>query len=122
MTRILGFIVALLLGIAGGLAIGWLALPAANASSAPESLRMDYKADTVLMVAETYQADRDLGRAAGQLALLGGDSPVALANQAVVWARDAGYSADDLRRMASLATALRSWTPTPAASSAGGQP
>src|SRR5512142_2197988 len=100
MTRILGFIVALLLGIAGGLAIGWLALPAASASSAPESLRMDYKADYVLMAAETYQADHDLSRAAGQLALLGGESPVAIANQAVVWARDAGYSADDLRLMA----------------------
>jgi hypothetical protein len=120
MTRILGFIVALLLGIAGGLAIGWLALPAGSASSAPESLRMDYKADYVLMVAETYQADRDIDRAAARLALLGSDSPVAIANQAVVWARDAGYSADDLRRMANLATALRGYTPTPQAS--GGQP
>jgi hypothetical protein len=120
MTRILGFVVALLLGIAGGLALGWLALPPASASSAPVSLRMDYKADYVLMVAETYQADRDLDRAVERLALLGAESPQTSANQAVVWARDAGYSADDLRRMANLATALRGYNPTPQAS--GGQP
>ena len=125
MTRILGFIVAVLLGIAGGLALGWLALPAHTASSAPESLRMDYKADYVLMVAETYHADKDLDQAASRLALLGGDSPEASANQAVVWANNAGYSADDLRRMADLATALRSWKPaetTAAPAAPGAQP
>ncbi len=120
MTRILGFIVAVLLGLAGGLALGWLGLPAHPASSAPESLRMDYKADYVLMVAETYHADQDPGKAAGRLAFLGADSPETIANQAVIWAKDAGYSADDLRRMADLATALRNWSPRPASS--GGQP
>lgn len=117
MTRILGFVVAVLLGIAAGLALGWLALPAVpalstpGASSAPESLRIDYKADYVLMVAETYQSDKDLNLAAARLALLGDPSPEAIANQTVVWANQAGYTTDDLRRMADLATALRAWVP-----------
>jgi hypothetical protein len=114
MTRILGFVVAVLLGIAAGLAIGWLALPAlsaSGASSAPESLRIDYKSDYVLMVAEAYHSDKDLNLAAGRLAVLGDPSPETIANQAVIWANQAGYATDDLRRMADLATALRSWSP-----------
>jgi hypothetical protein len=111
MTRILGFIVAVLLGIAGGLALGWLALPAQAASSSPASLRMDYKADYVLMVAEAYASDKNLDLAAGRLTALGDPSPDAIANQAVVWANQAGYTSDDLRRMADLATALRAWSP-----------
>jgi hypothetical protein len=122
MIRILGFIVAVLLGIAGGLALGWLVLPAGSASAAPQSLRMDYKADYVLMVAEAYHADQDLGQAAARLALLGGDSPEASANQAVVWANNAGYTADDLRRMADLATALRGWAPSATAAAPGARP
>jgi hypothetical protein len=120
MTRILGFIVAILLGIAGGLALGWLALPARAASSLPASLRMDYKADTVLMVAEAYASDKDLDLAAKRLSALGDSSPEAVANQAVVWANQAGYTKDDLRRMADLATALRTWSPS--AQGQGSQP
>ncbi len=117
MTRILGFVIAVLLGMIAGLALGWLALPAAPASSTPDSLRIDYKADYVLMVAETYSADKNLDQAGEQLAALGGSSPAATANQAVLWGSQHGYTDDDLRKMADLAMGLRAWQ-----TGAGGQP
>lgn len=118
MAKILAFGCAVLLGIAAGLALGWLVLPASPAGSPPSSLRSDYKADYVLMVAEAYSADQNLEQAGLQLAALGGSSPAAAANQAVVWASQHGYAAGDLRKMAGLASGLRGWTPP----AGGGQP
>ncbi len=111
MTRILGFVIAVLLGMIAGLALGWLVLPATPVSSTPDSLRFDYKADYVLMAAEAYSADKNLDQAGEQLAALGGSSPAATANQAVLWASQHGYADEDLRKMADLATGLRAWTP-----------
>ena len=115
MTRILGFVIAILLGIVGGLALGWLVLPAGQANSTPDSLRIDYKADYVLMVAEAYSADHNLDQAAQRLAALGGSSPEGTANQAVLWASQHGFATTDLRKMADLATGLHA-RPTPAGS------
>ncbi|HEX9014361.1 MAG TPA: hypothetical protein VF813_12615 [Anaerolineaceae bacterium] len=111
MLRTLAVILAVLLGICAGLALGWLALPVPAGGTGLDALRVDYKADYVLMVAESYHARPDLGRAASDLALLGEGSPATAANQAVVWANRAGYAPDDLRRMAELAAALRGSQP-----------
>ena len=62
---------SILIGIVAGLVFGWMVEPRRFAESAPSTLRSDYKADYVLMVAEVYQKDKDVTLAISRLALLG---------------------------------------------------
>ncbi len=109
MKRILGFAIAVLVGLAAGLAYGWMLNPARYDNTSPDTLRLDYKTDYVLMVAETYQAEKSPDQAAQRLALLGSHPPADLAQQAVLWADQAGYAPADLKRMTDLAAALKAW-------------
>jgi len=112
MKSALGFFLALLAGLAVGLAYGWLANPASYSNTTPDTLRMDYQTDYVLMVAEAFQAEPDPGLAASRLAFLGTEqAPVQRVQQAVLEARRIGYTPDDLKRMTDLAAALQSWAP-----------
>ena len=56
-VRWLAFLVAIGIGLGLGLYYGWVVSPVAYVDTAPNTLRPDYKADYVLMVAEAYQAD-----------------------------------------------------------------
>jgi hypothetical protein len=111
MSRWIRFLLAILLGAAGGLLYGWMLNPVKYVDATPDSLRVDYKTDYVLMVAEAYAADSDLPQAARRLALLGSQPPADIASEAVLFAERQGYLDNDLTLMRQLYTSLQTFVP-----------
>lgn len=103
-------VLALLTGIALGLAYGWVVDPVDYFDLTPDTLRADYKADYVLMVAEAYQSEQDAGLAARRLAVFGSQSPSAIAAVGLEYARASGFPDEDVVRMQELVTALQAWS------------
>ena len=102
-------LLALLIGIALGLVYGWVISPVEYVDTTPDTLRADYRADYVLMVAEAYQAEQDPDLAVRRLAVLGSQTPGEIASQALDDARQIGYSEADLVLMQKLTTAMQAW-------------
>lgn len=101
----------LLIGIIVGLAYGWLLMPPTKKGIGLNDLRLDYKTDYVLMVAELYDVERDTAASISRLALLGIEEPHNLVGIALDYANDIGYSSIDLALMQELANALPSGAP-----------
>ncbi len=112
MSRWIRFFLAILLGIIAGLLYGWQLNPVKYVDTTPDSLRVDYKTDYVLMVSEVYTAEADLDRAARRLALLGGSSPLESVNQAILFAERQGYTDADVVTMRKLLADLQLYRPT----------
>lgn len=108
--RLMLFLLAIAAGIAGGIAYGWMANPVKYVDTPLYTLRNDYKADYVLMVAEAYQTERDIETAVRDLQLLQ-DDPVRLVQQAVITGQDLGYSNQDIEVLGELLQELQSLTP-----------
>lgn len=106
MSRWLRFLIVIIIGIVLGLLYGWLIDPVDFVDTTPNTLRTDYKADYVLMVAEIYSTDRDAEEAVIRLTFLGDPFPVDSVDNAMIFAVDAGYAADDLRNLRDLSDAL----------------
>lgn len=111
MSRWAIFLIVIALGAAAGLYYGWVINPVKYVDTTPDTLREDYKADYVLMVAEAYHAERDLGLAARRLALLGNVPPADTVARATLYAVQNGYSEADLALMQTLADDLQTWNP-----------
>jgi hypothetical protein len=107
MSRWTKFLLAVLLGAAAGLFYGWVVNPVEYVDIAPESLRVDYKTDYVLMVAEAYQVDHDLELAVRRLALLGSSTPSNIVANALSYALQHEY----LSLLQSLGEAILTWNP-----------
>jgi hypothetical protein len=112
-NRWLIFFLALVLGISAGLAYGWIIDPVDFYDLTPDTLRLDYKADYVLMTAEAYHTEQDAGLAARRLAILGSQSPVAIASGGLKYAQENGFSDSDLALMKELVTAMQAWSGSP---------
>lgn len=106
MSRWVRFFIVIILGIALGLLYGWLVDPVDFINTTPNTLRTDYKADYVLMVAEIYSGDRDAESAVMRLTFLQDPTPVNSVENAMIFAVDAGYSPEDLRKLRDLSDAL----------------
>ncbi|HUF37414.1 MAG TPA: hypothetical protein VMN57_02725 [Anaerolineales bacterium] len=113
MSRWIKFLIAIVIGVAIGLFYSWTVNPVRVVDSTPDSLRLDYRADYVLMVAEVYQLERDPDAAAQRLGRLGTDPVVLIVQQAVVFAETAGYPEIDLNLLVQLRDALQTWNPSP---------
>ncbi|HVN54588.1 MAG TPA: hypothetical protein VMT46_09685 [Anaerolineaceae bacterium] len=109
--RLLGFALAILVGLAAGLVYGWVINPVKYVDTTPDTLRADYKTDYVLMVAEIYRASPDLDQAARRLALLGSQSPAELAREAALAARAGDFPQTDQDALDVLSRAFQTWTP-----------
>lgn len=109
MSRWILPLLALVIGISLGLYYGWVVSPVQYVDTAPDTLRADYRADYVLMVAETYQMEMDPDLAVRRLAVLGSQAPGEIASQSLDYAREIGYSADDLALMQKLTIAMQAW-------------
>ena len=83
MSRWIGFTVAILIGAGLGLLYGWVIRPVDYVDTSPDTLRIDYKTDYVLMVAESYEGDGDLQLAVRRIAVLGATSPVEMIFEAI---------------------------------------
>ena len=110
MSRWIRFLLAIAIGAAGGLFYGWVLNPVKYVDTTPDTLRIDYKSDYVLMVAESYSSDSDLDLAARRLALLGDTPPVDIVREAVLFAERQGYVDTDVTLMRHLFSALQAWT------------
>jgi hypothetical protein len=118
-------IVGILLGLAAGLLYAWRISPLRYTDTAPASLRADFKADYLALVASAYASSGDLQRAQTRLAAL---PDVDLAANLAALAQQrlgAGFPESEAQALAALAAALgerpaaaslAAWTPSPAAS------
>lgn len=109
-TRWIFILIALIFGIAAGLAYGWVIDPIEFFDLTPDTLRADYKTDYVLMTAETFRLEQDPGTAARRLAIFGSQSPSAIATEALEYARTNGFSDSDITLIQELVTAMQAWS------------
>jgi len=111
MWRWIKFLLMIAVGIGLGLLYGWILSPVEYTDTSPDTLRADYRADYVLMVAEIYQSERDVALAARRLALLGSAHPSQIAAESLDFALQHGYLPQDLALLQELAWALLTWQP-----------
>jgi hypothetical protein len=99
------------LGIAIGLLYGWIINPVKFVDTTPASLRVDYRTDYVLMVAEAYHTDQNVELAVRRLAIFGGETPAAISAQALQAGRQMNYSQNDLTLLQELTHAMQAYQP-----------
>ena len=112
MTRWIRFFIAILVGLGLGLLYGWVIRPVDYVDTSPDTLRIDYKTDYILMVAESYRGDDDLQLVVHRLAILGEAAPVEMVYEAMLFAEKAGYADVDLEAMQTLMGALQAYNLT----------
>jgi hypothetical protein len=108
--RLFGFILMIAIGLAVGLLYGWVINPPEVKNTTLASLRKDYQADYVLMVAEAYLVNQDVGSAVKMLSNLGSSAPLEPVQKALLTAQEIGYSIQDLQLIANLERGLRQVT------------
>jgi hypothetical protein len=108
MRRWMLFLLSIVIGIIIGMLYGWVIQPTQYVDTTLDSLRMDYKTDYVLMVAETYALLGDTTSAARSLEDLTARPSLEIIRQVILYAEQAGYNDVDLNRLRSLQSALAS--------------
>ncbi len=111
MPRWLNILLALAIGIGLGLLYGWVIDPIQYVDLTPDTLRADYRADYVLMVAEAYQSERDAETAARRLAIFGSQPPAEIAAPALQFGRENGFSQTELILLEDLVQAMQTYQP-----------
>ncbi len=106
---LLGFV----LGLTASLAYGWLIQPVEYVETAPASLRIDYRTDYVIMVAEAYAGDGDLQVASVRLAALGSKPLDDIVSEAMTYAMEQNFRPGDVELLNRLVVDLRELSPTP---------
>ena len=116
MTRYSLFGITILLGFILAVYYGWVVRPVSVNDASPALLRQDFRADYVLMLAEAYQADRNVERAVAAFAFLGSQgeryNPYVFASEALAFGTENGYSVADLELLQELQLALLEFNPT----------
>ena len=114
MSRWTKFLLVIVLGAAGGMLYGYYVSPVEYVDIAFDSLRQDYQTDYVLMTAEAYQVNNDLGAAVRRLAQLGDLPPVEIVQKAIAYGTHPNHPyllAEDLALMQQLKEAVLEWNP-----------
>ena len=106
MKRFLLLLAGTAVGVVFGAWYGWSVSPVTYTGISPDQLRVEYRADYILMVAETYAADHDLGEAAIRLSRLGQADLAGLVRQVAEAYTAAGYPEQDCQRLDNLARDL----------------
>jgi hypothetical protein len=107
------FFIAMAIGAAAAMFYGWKINPVHYTVTTPDTLRIDYKTDYVLMVAEAYHTEGDPDLAARRLALIGSDDPVKVVTNALQDAKRIPYPAADQELIQALEQTLKKWSPVP---------
>ncbi|MCD4803276.1 MAG: hypothetical protein K8R16_10095 [Anaerolineales bacterium] len=107
MSRWTLFFVVLLLGLGLGLLYGWVINPVSYQDTTLDSLRIDYKTDYTLMVAEVYHQSNDLDWAMNRLTLLKNESPLHTIEESLKFASQAEYTLPDMFLLRDLHNALK---------------
>lgn len=98
--------IAILFGLFAGLLIGWLLIKTPIKNASLDSLRGDYQADYVLMVAEKFAADQDVLTATALLRDISPSDPAASIKAALILGQQLGYSERELQLITLLQTAM----------------
>ena len=109
MSRWIQTLLAAILGLAFGLFYGWRIAPVEYTDLAPNTLRADYRAEYTLMVAESYQNDKNLDLAARHLALLGSADPTEIIQEHLDTAE---YTKEEIEILEELLSEIRAWQPS----------
>lgn len=110
-SKIVMVVIALILGIALGLAYGWVIEPVEYTDVTPNILREDYRVDYVLMVAESYQNDLDAEEANQRLAALGSEPPASITASALDYATRNDFAPEEMQALQNLLTAMQTYQP-----------
>ena len=105
-------IIGVALGLALGFAIGWWLWPVKYTNTSPAVLRQDYRDDYIVMVATAYEGEGDLEQARERLRALDPQEPAAPVIELAERLVEAGGGDDEIARLARLAWALGSTSPT----------
>ena len=112
MLRYIFFIFMIGLGVVVGIYYAEQVNPLEVVDAPPDTLRVDYKTDYVLMVAEVYSLDKNPSQAARHLALLSSNPPIDTVNNAIVFALEYGYAPNDLVMLQKLGEVMSTWNPS----------
>ncbi len=115
MKRFILLLGGTVIGVLIGAWYGWSVSPVTYTEISPDQLRPEYQADYVLMVAETYAADRDLGQAAVRLSRLGQADLAGLVRGIADAYQAAGFPQEDCDRLYDLARDLERYSTIPSA-------
>lgn len=107
MSRWTLFILVLVIGLSLGLLYGWVINPVSYQETNLESLRVDYKTDYALMVAEVYHHEKNLEWVMNRLTLLEDLSPLVSVENALKFASQAEYTLPDMFLLRDLLNALK---------------
>lgn len=107
MSRWTIFILVILVGIGLGLVYGWKVNPVSYADTTFNNLRIDYKTDYTLMVAEVYHQNNDLEWALNRLTLLEDPTPLTSVENALRFASQAEYTLPDMFLLRDLHNAIK---------------
>jgi hypothetical protein len=94
-------------GATGGLLYGLYVAPVEYVDTTPASLRLDYRADYVLMVAEAFSSSHDLDVANEELAIFGDHRVEAVAAEALDFGQRSSFAPRDLELIHELMRALQ---------------
>lgn len=100
-------LLALLIGVAAGLAYAWAVAPMRYGDAAPNTLRSDFKDQFRTLIAASYSATHNLERARARLTLLGDTDPVDALTAQAQRMLASGASFQVVQQVAQLATDLR---------------
>ena len=91
---------------------GWVISPVEYVDTSPDLLRIDYRSDYVLMVAEAYHSEDNLEVVVRRLAVLGDVPPEETVAKAILFGVENGYAESDIALMQKLANDLQTWNPS----------
>ena len=106
MSRWTLFLLVIILGVGLGLVYGWVVNPVSFQDTTLNNLRIDYKTDYTLMVAEVYHQTKDLEWALNRLTLLEDSSPLTSVENALRFASEADYTLPDMFLLRDLHNAV----------------
>jgi hypothetical protein len=104
-------VIAVIVGIALGVVYGWVIDPIEYTDVTPNILREDYRADYVLMVAESHQSELDSETSARRLAILGSESPVQIVSSTLDYAIKNNFTQNEIDLLQGLLTAMQIYQP-----------
>ena len=107
MSRWTLFLIVMVVGLGLGLLYGWVINPVSYQDTTLQNLRIDYKTDYALMVAEVYHHENNLEWAMNRLTLLEDSSPQASLENALKFASQAEYTLPDMFLLRDLLNALK---------------
>jgi hypothetical protein len=104
--RVFLILVILVMGVASGLAYGWLVDPVEYVDTSPDTMRIDYQTDIVLMVSDIYSNDLDLQGAFNRLSLLKSTNVNQLVDNCLDYAQQMSFSPQDISNIIILREAI----------------